>query len=57
MGPLKNAKHEDFCKTYVRGEHAGNLAACYQAVYGKANRAAASRLQQFALIRQLMTSD
>lgn len=45
MGPLKNAKHEAFCQAYVHGEHAGNSAACYRAVYGKENRSAGSRLQ------------
>ena len=45
MGPLRNGKHEAFCQAYVRGQHAGNSAACYKAVYGKENRSAGSRLQ------------
>jgi hypothetical protein len=46
MGPLKNAKHEAFCRAYVRGETAGNATAAYKLVYRRQDRAAASRLHR-----------
>ena len=45
MGPLKNTKHEAFCKAFVCGENAGNAGGSYRAVYGKDNRQAASKLR------------
>ncbi len=46
MPRLENPRWEKFCQAYVRGETVGNAAASYEAVYGKADRHAASRLQR-----------
>jgi hypothetical protein len=45
MPALKNPRHEAFAQAYVRGEHAGNAAACYLFVYKRDDRKAAARLR------------
>jgi hypothetical protein len=55
MPALRNPRHERFAQAYVRGETAGNGTQSYVAAFGKADKAAASKLLRRDDVAQRLT--